>query len=154
MDRTYRARKHDFRLRIVEIAIIVLVTVSLAVGGVLAFLVTPPSSPCSGVTGSTRSFTIVAYLTGFNDSEHQPGPWPVATVHQCDVVTFTIINHDTQTHGFSVASYSNAGIELVGGAVQKLTFQATRVGQFRIYCSSPVICTVHAYMQNGLLIVN
>jgi nitrous oxide reductase len=138
-------------LRTVEIAIIALVTASLGVGGVLAFVLSPPPSPCAGSAGQTRYITIVESLNGLNDSAHQSSPWPVATVHQCDIVSITIINQDTQTHGFSVASYSNAGIELVGGAVQKLTFQATRTGQFRMYCSSPVICTVHALMQNGLL---
>lgn len=132
-------------------AIIVLVTASLGVGGVLAFVLSPPPSPCSATSGHASSFTIVESLTGLNDSEHHSGQWPVATVHQCDTVTITIRNEDTQTHGFSVSSYSNAGIELVGGAVQRLTFQATRTGQFRMYCSSPVICTVHSLMQNGLL---
>jgi hypothetical protein len=138
-------------LRTVEIAIIALVTASLGVGGVLAVVLTPPASPCSGVIVRTSSFTIIESLSGLNDSAHHSGQWPVATVHRCDMVTITIINNDTQTHGFSVASYSNAGIELVGGAVQKLKFQATRTGQFTMYCSSPVICTVHALMQNGLL---
>jgi nitrous oxide reductase len=135
----------------VEIIIIGLATASLGVGGVLAFVSSPPPSPCAGSTGQIRYITIVESVNGLNESAHQSGPWPVATVHQCDMVTITITNQDTQTHGFSVASYSNAGIELVGGSVQKLSFQATRTGQFRMYCSSPVICTVHGLMQNGLL---
>ena len=139
------------RLRTVEMAIIALVTASLGVGGVLAFVLSPPPSPCSAMPGQASSFTIVESLTGLNDSKHHSGQWPVATVHQCDTVTITIMNQDYQTHGFSVSSYSNAGIELVSGAVQKLTFQATRTGQFRMYCSSPVICTVHSLMQSGLL---
>ena len=145
------ARGHCFKLRAIEIAVVALVTASLGVGGVLAFVLSPPSSPCSSVTGQARSFTIVESRTGLNDSKYHSGQWPVATVHQCDMVTIIIRNEDYQTHGFSVSSYSNAGIELVGGAVQKLTFQATRTGQFRMYCSSPVICEVHSLMQNGLL---
>jgi len=101
------------------------------------------------MTGAIRSFTIIVDLTGYNGSGSQSGPWPVISVQRCDTVVFTVVNNDTQAHGFAVASYSNAGLELVGGDHQKLQFQATRLGQFRIYCTSR--CTVHYLMQNGLL---
>jgi len=129
--------------------IIALVTASLAVGGVFAVVLSPPPAPCSGVTGAVRSFTIIVDLTGYNGSGSQSGPWPVVSVQRCDTVAFTVINNDTQAHGFAVASYSNVGLELVGGDRQTLQFQATRIGQFRIYCTSR--CTVHYLMQNGLL---
>ena len=131
--------------------IIAFVAASLAAGGVFAVVLSPPPAPCAGVTGAFRSFTIIAYLDGYNGSEYQSGPWPDVTVRRCDTVVFNVINNDTGTHGFAVASYSNAGLELVGGDQQKLQFQASRVGQFRIYstyCSSP---TVHKFMVNGLL---
>jgi hypothetical protein len=136
-------------LRTTEIVIIALVAVSLTAGGVFAVVLSPPPSPCSGVAGTNRTFTIIVDLTGYNDSQSQLGPWPVITVQRCDTVVFTVINNDTQAHGFAVASYSNVGLELVGGDHQKLQFQATRLGQFRIYCTSR--CTVHYLMQNGLL---
>ncbi len=129
--------------------IVGLVAAFLATGGVLAVVLTPPSSPCSGVPGAIRSFTIIVDLTGYNGSGSQTGAWPVVTVQRCDTVVFNVINNDTQAHGFAVASYSNVGLELVGGDHQKLQFQATRLGQFRIYCTSR--CTVHYLMQNGLL---
>jgi len=136
-------------LRTSEIIIVALVTVSLGAGGVFAVVLSPPPSPCSSVTGTIRAFTIIIDLTGYNGSGSQSGPWPVISVQRCDTVVFTVINNDTQAHGFAVASYSNVGLELVGGDHQKLQFQATRIGQFRIYCTSK--CTVHYLMQNGLL---
>jgi hypothetical protein len=136
-------------LRTSEIIIMALVAATLATGGVLAIVLTPPPSPCSGVIGVTRSFTIIVDLSGYNGSQSQPGPWPVVTVQRCDKVVFNIINKDTQSHGFAVVYYSNAGLELVGGAHQMLEFQATRAGQFKLYCTIP--CSVHYLMQNGLL---
>jgi hypothetical protein len=136
-------------LRTSEIVIIALVTASLAAGGVFAVVLSPPPLPCSGVIGAIRSFTIIVDLTGYNGSGSQNGAWPVVTVQRCDTVIFTVINNDTQAHGFAVATYSNVGLELVGGDHQTLQFQATRLGQFRIYCTSR--CTVHYLMQNGLL---
>jgi heme/copper-type cytochrome/quinol oxidase subunit 2 len=134
-----------------EIVIIALATASLAAGGVFALVLSPPSSPCSGVTGAIRSFTVIADLTGYNGSQSHVGSWPVVTVQRCDNVVFTVVNNDTQAHGFAVASYSNVGLELVGGARQTLKFQATRTGQFQIYCT--IKCSVHYLMLNGLLSV-
>jgi len=138
-------------MRTSEIVIIAFVAASLAAGGVFAIVLSPSPSPCSGVTGATRSFTVIVDLTGYNGSKSQTGPWPVVSVQRCDNVVFTVVNNDTQSHGFAVASYSNAGLELVGGASQTLKFQATKTGQFKIYCTIP--CSVHPLMQNGLLTV-
>ena len=138
-------------MRTSEIVIIALVTVSLGAGGVFAVVLSPPPSPCFGVSGVIRSFTIIANLDGYNGSEYHSGPWPDVKAQRCDTVVFNVINTDTGTHGFAVASYSNAGLELVGGDQQYLQFQASRTGQFRIYstyCSSP---TAHKFMVNGLL---
>ena len=137
-------------MKAIEIVIIALVAASLAAGGVLAVVLSPPLTPCSGVTEAIRSFTIIVDLTGYNGSRSQAGPWPVVTVPRCDIVVFTVINNDTQAHGFGVASYSNTGLELVGGDHQTLRFQATKIGQFRIYCTYS-LCTIHYSMNNGLL---
>jgi hypothetical protein len=139
-------------LRTSEMVIIAFVIASLAAGGVFAVVLSPPLAPCSGVTGTVRSFTIIVDLTGYNGSGSQSGPWPVVSVQRCDTVVFRVINNDTQTHGFGVASYTSAGLELVGGDHQTLKFQATRIGQFRIYCTYS-LCTVHFTMNNGLLSV-
>jgi hypothetical protein len=136
-------------LRTSEMVIIALVAASLAAGGVFAVVLSPPPSPCSGATGAIRSFTIIVDLTGYNGSQSHNGSWPVVSVQRCDNVVFTVINNDTQSHGFAVTYYSNAGLELVGGARQTLKFQATRTGEFQIYCT--IKCSVHYLMQNGLL---
>jgi hypothetical protein len=130
--------------------VVALVAASLAVGGVFAVVLSPPPSPCSGVTGAIRSFTIIVDLNGYNGSKSHNDAWPVVTVQRCDTVVFTVINNDTQAHGFGVASYSNVGLELVGGDYQTLKFQATKIGQFRIYCTY-ALCTVHNLMNNGVL---
>ena len=138
-------------MRTSELIIIGLVATSLAVGGVFAVVLSPPPNPCAGATGAVLSFTIIANSDGYNGSEYHDGPWPVVNVQRCDTVVFNVINADTGTHGFAVTSYSNAGLELVGQDQQKLQFQASRIGQFRIYstyCSSP---TAHKFMVNGLL---
>ncbi len=141
----------DELLRTSEIVIIALAMAFLGAGGVLAFVVSPPSSPCMGVTGATRSITIIADVNGYNGSKFQTGPWPVATVHQCDNIAITVVNNDTQAHGFAVTYYSNSGLEIVGGDLpQTLRFQATKKGQFIMYCTIG-FCTVHQFMKNGLL---
>ncbi|OLD13432.1 MAG: hypothetical protein AUI93_00970 [Crenarchaeota archaeon 13_1_40CM_3_52_10] len=136
-------------MRTSEMVIIALVAAALATGGVLAVVLTPPPSPCSGVAGALRSFTIIADSNGYNGSLTKTGSWPVVTVQRCDNVVFTVINNSTESHGFAVAYYSNVGLELVGGAHQTLKFQATRGGQFQIYCT--INCSIHRQMQNGLL---
>ncbi|TMI19009.1 hypothetical protein E6H36_12120 [Candidatus Bathyarchaeota archaeon] len=136
-------------MRTSEMIIIALVAGVLATGGVLAVVLTPPPSPCTGVTGALRSFTIIVDSTGYNGSVSKTGSWPVVTVQRCDNVVFTVINNATESHGFAVAYYSNVGLELVGGAHQTLKFQATRAGQFQIYCT--INCSIHRQMQNGLL---
>src|SRR6266487_2308309 len=136
-------------MRVSEMIIIAFVAAFLVAGGVFAVVLSPPPSPCSGITGAIRSFTIIADFTGYNGSQSHFGSWPVVTVQRCDNVVFTVINDSTESHGFAVASYSNAGLELVGGARQTLKFQATKTGEFQIYCT--IKCTVHYLMLGGLL---
>jgi hypothetical protein len=116
-----------------------------------------PSSPCSGVTGTTRNFTIIASDSGYNDSvthnASPSNPWPVMSVSRCDIVKITIINTVTQTHGFAVAYYAVKGIEIPGQqTIQFPPFQAVKAGKFTVYCT--VLCTIHYAMLNGLLNVS
>jgi hypothetical protein len=133
------------------LAIIVIIVAAALGGGIMTFAIGLPGSPCAGIAGTTRSFTVVANINGFNDSvNHQQGSWPVLTVHRCDVVKVTLMNKDTQTHGFAVDYYATRGTEIQGGQTLPLpTFLATKNGQFRVFCIS--FCTIHAFMQNGLL---
>lgn len=133
------------------LAIIVIIVAAALGGGIMTFAIGLPSSPCAGITGTTRSFTILANISGFNGSaNHQQESWPVMTVHRCDIVKVTIINGDTQTHGFAVDYYAIRGTEIQGGQTLPVPpFLASKTGQFRVYCIS--FCTIHAFMQNGLL---
>jgi hypothetical protein len=133
------------------LAVIVIIVAAALGGGIMTFAIGLPSSPCAGIAGATRSFTIEANINGFNDSvHHQQTSWPVMTVHRCDIVKVTIINKDTQTHGFAVDYYATRGTEVQGGQTLPVQpFLATKTGQFRVFCIS--FCTIHAFMQNGLL---
>src|SRR5881396_1071675 len=82
----------------------------------MTFAIGIPDSPCTGVVGTNRSFTIVANVNGYNDSvTHQGQAWPMMSVNRCDMVTVKIINTDTQTHGFAIDYYAVRGTEIVGG---------------------------------------
>jgi len=132
------------------LAVIVIVVAAALGGGIMTFAIGLPSSPCAGITGTTRNFTIVASINGFNDSKYHQGQWPVMTVHRCDIIKVTIINPDTQTHGFAVDYYATRGTEIQGGQTLSVPpFLASKIGQFRVFCIS--FCTAHTFMQNGLL---
>ena len=132
------------------LVVIVIVVATALGGGIMTFAVGLPGSPCAGSAGTTRNFTIVATINGFNDSKDHQGQWPVMIVNRCDMVKVTIINTDTQTHGFAVSYYATRGTEIQGGqAISVPPFLASKIGQFRVYCIS--VCTAHTFMQNGLL---
>jgi heme/copper-type cytochrome/quinol oxidase subunit 2 len=128
-------------------------------GGITTFAIGIPSSPCAGVAGTTRNFTIIADINGYNESSAhysswlQNGTaWPVMNVARCDQVIIKIINNDTQSHGFAVDTYATRGTEIIGGQQSTVEFLATTSGHFRVYCI--VYCTVHRFMQYGLLNVS
>ena len=128
--------------------IIVVVAASLG-GGILTFAIGLPSSPCLGATGSTHYFTIIAGIDGYNASKNHQAPWPVMTVNRCDMVVIKVVNSDTQAHGFAVDYYAVKGTEVQYQQSVTVQFLATKSGQFRVYCN--IFCTVHIFMQNGLL---
>jgi hypothetical protein len=136
------------------LAIIVIVSAVALGGGVMTYAVGIPSSPCSGISGAARSFTIVASDSGFNDSAaHLGQTWPIMNVNRCDIVKITIINTVTQTHGFAIDYYAVKGTEIPGQQTLPFpAFQAVKTGNFRVYCT--VQCTVHNVMLNGLLNVS
>ena len=128
-------------LGIVAIALVIL----LALGST-----TPPTG-----TGAVENFVIIANANGFNDSVDHGVPqnsWPVIQVPQGTTVNITVINDDHQAHGFQITHYFDSTIETVSpGQKLTVTFVASEVGDFRIYCS--IFCTVHAFMQSGELTV-
>lgn len=135
------------------VLVIVVAVVGALGGGIFTFAIGLPASPCAGISGVTRNFTIIASPNGYNDSSEHTGSWPQMTVNRCDLVNITIVNNDVQTHGFAIAYYATKGTEVIGQQTYYFPiFQATRAGEFQVYCN--VFCTVHKLMQNGLLTVS
>jgi FtsP/CotA-like multicopper oxidase with cupredoxin domain len=133
----------------VILIVIIAVAASLA-GGIATFAIGLPGLTCAGVAGTTRTFTVVADLKGYNDSVDHQFPWPVISANRCDTVVIKVVNDDTQTHGFAIDYYATRGTEIQGQQSVSFQFLATKTGQFRMYCIVP--CTVHfPWMQHGQL---
>ena len=102
-------------------------------------------------------FLIIASNLGFNDSVTHGAPsksWPVITVKQGQTVNITVCNIDVQAHGFQIKHYYDVDtvgvVTVVPGQVFKVApFVASQAGSFTIYCD--IFCSIHLYMQNGLL---
>jgi heme/copper-type cytochrome/quinol oxidase subunit 2 len=77
-------------------------------------------------------------------------PFPVITVPKGTTVVIQIINNaSSEPHGFTIDYYFNAGTTVRPHESYTLTFVATKVGVFRVYCN--VFCSIHPFMQNGEL---
>jgi hypothetical protein len=130
---------------------LILVVTGLVYSGVIPV---GPTLSCIGVSGSTRTFTIIANLGGFNDNKTQVGygVWPVMNVSKCDHVTIRLVNTDTQTHSIVVGVLAMEPLLVPSGQNLALNFMAYKTGHFRVYCTVTA-CTVHDYMQNAELSV-
>ena len=120
----------------------------------LALVIGTPTPPCAGVTGATtRTFTIIADLNGYNGSKLQGGMGPLMVASRCDTITINLVNKDQtlQTHGLSVTFYAFNGIEALGGDTAKVTFVAVKAGVFRVYCNTQ--CSIHNSMQDAALTI-
>jgi heme/copper-type cytochrome/quinol oxidase subunit 2 len=133
------------------LTVIVIIIAAALGGGIMTFAIGLPGSPCAGIAGVTRNFTILATVNGFNDSvNHQQESWPVMSVHRCDIVKITMINKDTQTHGLGIDYYAAKGADIPGGqTLSEPPFLASRNGHFRVYCTT--LCTIHQSVLNGSL---
>ncbi len=109
--------------------------------------------PC-GTSGEAHVFTLVSTTNGYNDSvTHSGQQWPVLSVRRCDTVTVRLLNQDpSQPHGLAVALYANSGVFAGPGGKAQVNFQVNRTGEYKVYCTIP--CSIHPYMQNGVLIVS
>ena len=100
-------------------------------------------------------YLIVMSRYGYNDSILEgAGPtkaWPVIAVAQNTVVNITVCNTDAaEAHGFQVSNYYDSEIVAVApGHVLHVSFTASKVGTFRIYCA--IFCAIHLFMQYGEL---
>ena len=133
-----------------------LVIIALLMGfssttAVLALTVGIFPAPCANIPGTTRIFTVIADLDGYNGSKYQPAPWPEIRANRCDTIIINLANHDTQPHGLAVELYANSGVEASNGKTITLRFLATRAGEFKVFCT--IFCTVHVLMQQGRLTV-
>jgi hypothetical protein len=108
-----------------------------------------------GCTKPGGGFLIIASSSGYNDSIAHGSPaksWPIVTVHLGQNVTIVVCNTDVQAHGFQIVHYFTPNQEtLVPGQVLRVSFIADQTGSFVIYCD--IFCSIHIYMQNGLLSV-
>jgi hypothetical protein len=142
-----------------RIVLVILVVVLLGVGATTAlYLVSKGGSPAgrplpSGCVKPAGGFLVVASNTGYNDSIGHGAPeknWPIITVEQGQNVTIVVCNIDVQAHGFQITHYDDQNeVTVVPGQVYKVSFVANEAGSFDIYCE--IFCSIHVYMQSGLL---
>jgi len=140
---------------VLAFVVVVLVGASATIGFYSLGLGGGPGTPPlpSGCKRPASGFLIVGSITGYNDSKTHGSPaksWPIITVHKGQNVTIIVCNTDVQPHGFQIIHYFANGQEtLVPGQVLRVSFIADQTGSYPIYCDIP--CTVHTFMQDGLL---
>lgn len=90
---------------------------------------------------------------GFNGSKFHSGSWPVMNVTLGANVTIHVVNNDTvESHGFAITTYFNKGLKLGPGQCSDVTFNASLLGSYRVYCF--IECSIHVLMQSGEVNVN
>jgi heme/copper-type cytochrome/quinol oxidase subunit 2 len=157
------ARIHGGKAPLEKLGLVMVVATFALAGGVLYFTYAHPFAQATAgpvntteCTSFSNTFTIVGSQSGFNDSfDHRtPGQhWPVMCTHAGEEITIKIINVDSvEPHGFAVTHYLDAGVTILPGKNYTITLFAGTPGDFRVYCN--VICAVHEFMQNGLLVVD
>jgi nitrous oxide reductase len=146
-----------------KLGLVMVILTMVVAGGVLYFVSQNPFNPSqqattvTGVTCTSYSdtFTVIASQSGYNNSIGNGAPskyWPVMCTHAGEEVTIKVVNVDSvEPHGFAVSGYLDAGVTVLPGRTDTITFYASAPGEFRVYCN--VICAVHIFMQSGLLVV-
>jgi len=136
--------------------VVAVIAVVVVAGAALLIPRNPSAGPPPNCTRPPGGYLIIASKLGFNDSIDHGVPannWPVITVRQGQEVNITVCNTDIEAHGFQITHYFEGTIEAVApGQVVHTSFVADQVGDFKIYCS--IFCSVHAFMQGGLLRVS
>ncbi len=152
------ARSRTIQTKQVLAILVVLVSIGAVISG-LALTGTIPLSTilsCLGTPGTSKSFTIIADLNGYNNSKNMAGqgglgPWPIMNVSRCDNVTIHLTNNDTQSHGLAVGGYAGE-YSIPPNQTLSIHFTANKSGHWRVFCT--ILCSVHDYMQNGQLNVS
>jgi hypothetical protein len=156
MRETEPSKKRTFRTKKVLIVLVVVISITALVSGLTVTGVIPLSTilSCIGTPGTSRSFTIIADLNGFNNSKTLAdqgglGVWPVMSASRCDNVTIRLVNSDTQTHGLQVGDYTGQ-YTIPPNQILTIHFTANKIGHWRVFCTT-TSCSVHEFMQNGQL---
>ena len=90
---------------------------------------------------------------GFNGSKFHRSFWPVMNVTVGTSVTIHVVNNDTvETHGFAIITYFDKGLKLGPRQCSDVTFNASQLGSYRVYCF--INCSIHVLMQSGEINVN
>jgi hypothetical protein len=90
---------------------------------------------------------------GFNGSKFHSGFWPIMNVTVGTNIIIHVVNNDTvEPHGFAITSYFNKGLILRPGECSDVTFNASQLGSFQVYCF--IECSIHVLMQKGEVNVN
>ncbi len=88
-----------------------------------------------------------------NGSYYHKPPWPVIQVGQGERVVIDVVNQaSSEAHGFAIAHYFPAGATIHPGQSYTVTFIADTKGNFTIFCN--IFCSIHPYMEDGLLSVS
>jgi FtsP/CotA-like multicopper oxidase with cupredoxin domain len=96
-----------------------------------------PNGPFEGMNGSAYHYSV---------------PWPVMVVHRGQAVSIHVYNcASSESHGFAISHYFNAGVTVHAGSSYTVSFTASQEGNFTVYCN--VFCAIHPLMQNGRLVV-
>lgn len=104
---------------------------------------------CEQINGYT---VLIADNHGYNNSISHGAPshpWPVISARQGGRVNLTFCNLDSvEAHGLAIDNYFDRGVILAPGEAYQISFIATTLGSFRIFCTN--FCTVHRYMSGTL----
>lgn len=132
------------------------IAVALAIAGITFAYSHESIFNASSFQGNTVSFVIVESssgpLEGMNGSYYHAAPWPLIHVSQGDKVVIHVMNEaSSEPHGFAINRYFPQGATIQAGHSYTVSFIANEKGNFTMYCD--IFCSVHVFMQNGLLSV-
>ena len=122
-------------------------------------------SSANGVAIANRNASTVKFAIIESDSGSYRGmngsyyksfstTWPVMHVFKGQQVIIQIYNcASSEPHGFQIAHYYDQNYLSIspGQSFTLPPFTANEVGNFTVYCD--IACSIHIYMQNGLLMV-
>lgn len=159
MNQAKGSRKKRFRLVLVMVLVVVAGSGFFAAAYTFHLLGLGAPSCGSHPTNAPNSAYFVVVMdnegmnVGFNGSRYHSSPWPMMNVTLGESVTIHVVNVDSvEAHGFAIARYFPPSLILRPGECTDVTFTADKLGPFQVYCW--INCSIHFFMQNGVLNVN